>query len=99
MKVITLCGSTKFKKEFNMMNEMLTLDGNIVFSVGVFGHADGIQLSETQKIKLDIIHKRKILMSDSIYVMNVGGYIGSSTKEEIEFAKVCNIKVEYYENV
>ena len=79
------------------MNEMLTMKGNIVFSVGVFGHADGIQLSKAQKIMLDIIHKRKILMSDSIYVMNVGGYIGSSTREEIEFAKTCDINVEYYD--
>lgn len=96
-KVICLCGSTKYKKEFLSVTEQLTLDGNIVISVGVFGHADGIELSESQKEELDKIHFSKIDMSDEIRVINVNGYIGTSTQREISYAKANNKKVTYYE--
>lgn len=84
-KVITLCGSTRFKEDFERVNRELTLQGNIVISVGCFGH-NGDTFSEDQKIMLDDIHKRKIDMADAIYVINKNGYIGSSTKSEIKYA-------------
>lgn len=84
-KVITLCGSTRFKEDFERVNRNLTLLGNIVISVGAFGHA-GDTFTEEQKLMLDDIHKRKIDMADAIYVINKDGYIGSSTKSEIEYA-------------
>ena len=84
-KVITLCGSTRFKEDFERVNRELTLAGNIVISVGAFGHA-GDTFTEEQKIMLDDIHKRKIDMSDAIYVINKGGYVGSSTRSEIKYA-------------
>ena len=84
-KVITLCGSTRFKDDFERVNKMLTLAGNIVISVGCFGHA-GDTFTEEQKIMLDDIHKRKIDMSDAIYVINKDGYIGASTRSEIKYA-------------
>lgn len=84
-KVITLCGSTRFKEDFERVNRELTLAGNIVLSVGCFGHAGNI-FTESQKVMLDDIHKRKIDMADAIYVINKGGYIGSSTKSEIAYA-------------
>lgn len=105
-KVITLCGSTKFKDEFMKVEKKLTLDGNIVISVGLFGHSgdqevwDGMDegtLSKTKKM-LDDMHKRKIDMADEIFVINVGGYIGESTKSEIEYAKRHNKKVNYLDN-
>ena len=83
----------------------LTLAGNIVISVGLFGHSgdeevwDGMDegtLSKTKEM-LDDMHKRKIDMADSIYVINVGGYIGDSTRSEIEYA-LKNVKeVRYLE--
>lgn len=85
-KVITLCGSTRFKKEFEEQNARLTLEGNIVISVGVFGHANGIKLTEEQKDDLDDIHFRKIDMSDEIFVVDVDGYVGHSTRREIVYA-------------
>ena len=103
--VITLCGSTRFKDEFIEAQKRLTLDGNIVISVGLFGHSGDVEvwegmdegtLSET-KAMLDDMHKRKIDMADSIYVINVGGYIGESTKSEIEYAKAHNKEVKYLE--
>ena len=84
-KVITLCGSTRFKDDFERINRELTLAGNIVISVGCFGHA-GDTFSDEQKIMLDDIHKRKIDMADAIYVINKGGYIGASTRSEIQYA-------------
>ena len=84
-KVITLCGSTLFKEDFERVNRELTLSGNIVISVGCFGHS-GDQFTEDEKIMLDDIHKRKIDMADAIYVINRDGYIGDSTRSEIKYA-------------
>jgi hypothetical protein len=97
-KVITLCGSTKFKVQFMEVQKKLTLEGNIVISVGCFGHAGDI-FSDEQKLMLDDMHKRKIDMADEIFVINVGGYIGESTKSEIEYAKKHNKKVNYLDNI
>ncbi len=96
-KVITLCGSTKFKEDFLRKQEELTLKGYIVLSVGVFVHDDNIEVTEEQKVELDKIHKDKIRMSDAIYVINKDNYIGESTKSEIEFAKELNKTVMYME--
>jgi hypothetical protein len=95
-KVITLCGSTKFKDEFIAVQKRLTLEGNIVISVGLFGHSGDDEVwSEDTKIMLDDMHKRKIDMADEIFVINAGGYIGESTKNEIEYALKTNKTVKY----
>ncbi len=97
-KVITLCGSTKFKDDFIEQQKRLTLEGNIVISVGLFGHAgDNEVWTEGTKEMLDDMHKRKIDMADEIFVINKGGYIGSSTKSEIEYALKTGKKVNYME--
>ncbi len=81
-KIITLCGSTKFKDEFIAEQKRLTLEGNIVISVGLFGHSgDNEVWSENTKEMLDNMHKRKIDLADEIFVINAGGYIGSSTRK------------------
>lgn len=99
-KVITLCGSTRFKDEFSAVQKKLTLDGNIVISVGVFGHSgDGDVITDSVKEMLDDIHKRKIDMADEIFVINKDGYIGSSTKSEIEYATKTGKKVNYLESI
>ena len=96
-KVITLCGSTKFKEDFERVNRELTLAGNIVISVGCFGHSGDV-FSDEQKIMLDDIHKRKIDMADAIYVINKDGYIGSSTKSEIQYALRTGKQIIYMED-
>lgn len=104
-KVITLCGSTRFKDEFMETQKRLTLEGNIVISVGLFGHAGDAEVWENMdegtltktKEMLDDMHKRKIDMADEIFVINVGGYIGASTKSEIEYAKKTGKPVRYLE--
>ena len=96
--VITLCGSTKFKDEFLSAQKRLTLDGNIVISVGMFGHSgDSEVFTDGVKAMLDDMHKRKIDMADEIFVINKGGYIGSSTRSEIEYALSTGKKVNYLE--
>ena len=95
-KIITLCGSTKFKDEFIAEQKRLTLEGNIVISVGLFGHSgdEDVWLEKT-KMMLDDMHKRKIDLADEIFVINVGGYIGSSTRGEIEYALKTGKTVRY----
>lgn len=96
-KVITLCGSTKFKNDFIKVQRKLTLAGNVVISVGLFGHTDDEQITKACKFMLDDMHKQKIDMADEIYVINVGGYIGSSTKSEIEYARKTGKTIHYLE--
>ena len=99
-KVITLCGSTKFKEEFLREQKRLTLEGNIVISVGLFGHSGDDEVwSEGTKEMLDDMHKRKIDMADEIFVINKNGYVGTSTKSEIEYATNTGKKVNYMEFV
>ncbi len=97
-KVITLCGSTRFRDAFMEAQKRLTLEGNIVISVGLFGHAgdDEVWKPGTKEM-LDDMHKRKIDMADEIYVINVGGYIGESTRSEIEYARRNGKAVRFLE--
>jgi hypothetical protein len=104
-RVITLCGSTCFKDKFMEAQKRLTLEGNIVISVGLFGHSGDNEVWENMdegtltrtKEMLDYMHKRKIDMADEIYVINIGGYIGTSTKSEIEYAEATGKAVRYLE--
>ncbi len=73
---------------------MLTLEGYIVISVGLFGHS-GDTFTDDQKIMLDDMHLAKIDLADGIYVINPGGYIGDSTKREIDYAKRTGKRIEY----
>ena len=106
-KVITLCGSTRFKDEFMEAQKRLTLEGNIVISVGLFGHSGDNEVWENMdegtltktKEMLDDMHKRKIDMADEIFVINVGGYIGDSTRSEIKYAQKTGKAVRYLEDV
>ncbi len=103
-KVVTLCGSTRFKDEFYQVQKELTLKECIVISVGLFGHSGDEEVWENMdegtitktKIMLDDMHKRKIDMADEIFVIDVNGYIGESTKSEIEYAKKHNKPITYY---
>ncbi|MDO4192590.1 MAG: hypothetical protein Q4D24_04760 [Erysipelotrichaceae bacterium] len=106
-RVITLCGSTRFKDAFMEVQKRLTLEGNIVISVGLFGHSGDAEVWENMdegtltktKEMLDDMHKRKIDLSDGIYVINVGGYIGESTRSEIEYAQMTGKSIQYLEPV
>lgn len=98
-KVITLCGSTRFKDEFLEVQKRLTLEGNVVISVGLFGHSGDDEVwTEGVKDMLDRQHLAKIDLADEIFVVNVGGYIGESTKREIAYAEFKGKTITYLES-
>ena len=97
-RIITLCGSTKFRDEFIAEQKRLTLEGNIVISVGLFGHSGDTEVwTDTTKEMLDDMHLRKIDLADEIFVINKNGYIGPSTRKEIQYALKTNKPVRYLE--
>jgi hypothetical protein len=101
--IITLCGSTRFPEAFDLANMHLTMQDHVVISVGMKGHADDPPGSRflcsdgdertVAKQRLDELHFEKIDMSEAIYVINVAGYVGNSTKREIWHAKSAGKKV------
>ena len=95
--IITLCGSIKFKDKFIKVQEKLTLEGNIVLTPNFFNNIKKEEIDEKTKKMLDEMHRQKIDMSDEIYIINFGGYIGESTKAEIEYAKTKGKKISYLE--
>jgi hypothetical protein len=99
-KIVCLCGSTRFKEAFEKANMDETLAGNIVLSVGCFGHQDpslGIADGTQVKEDLDRLHFDKIELADEVLVLNVDGYIGKSTANEVRFAVRTNKPVRFLE--
>lgn len=94
--IITLCGSTRFKAEFELTNEKLTLEGHIVLAPGVFIHSRSEEVTPEQKADLDDLHFRKIDRADRVVVVAPGGYVGSSTALEIAYADVIGKPVEIW---
>ena len=96
-KIITLCGSTRFKDEFLEAQKRLTLEGNIVISVGLFGHSGDEEVwTENIKPMLDDMHFRKIDLADEIFVTNPSGCIGSSARNEINYAQKTGKAVRFF---
>jgi hypothetical protein len=86
-KVVCLCGSTRFGDAYRAANLRETLEGNIVLTVGCdFKSDDALQLSPDAKACLDQLHLRKIEMADEVLILNVGGYLGESTRRELAYA-------------
>ncbi|NIS34442.1 MAG: hypothetical protein GWN07_28000 [Actinobacteria bacterium] len=98
-EVVCLCGSTRFKDAYRAENKRLTLEGKVVLSVAFFGHADdeSVAISGEGKAQLDEVHKRKIDLADRVHVINVDGYVGDSTRSEIEYAQERGLPVTYLE--
>jgi hypothetical protein len=94
MKTITLCGSTRFKEQFQTAEANLSLNGFTVYSCALWGHS-GNPLTEEDKLVLDAVHMVKIANSDAIFVINPGGYVGESTRREIFFARGMGKKVYF----
>ncbi len=93
MKKIVLCGSTKFIKAFAEWNARLTMKGNLVYSVAVV--TTGNSVDDEHKTLLDYVHMKKIELSDTVFVIDVGGYIGESTAREIRLAKALGKEIVY----
>ncbi|XEC96589.1 hypothetical protein AB6A23_08625 [Paenibacillus tarimensis] len=96
MKVITLCGSTKFKEQFEKANAYLTLQGNVVISLGMFEQSEEIEITEELEALFGKIHLKKIDMADEVFIIDVNGYIGDSTRKEVEYAKSLGKAIRYF---
>jgi hypothetical protein len=102
-RIVCLCGSTRFKAAFDEANYRETMAGRIVLSVGFYMHAtenrhgQDVGTTDEQKLRLDELHKRKIDLCDEVLILNVGGYIGNSTRSEIEYAMAHSKPIRYLE--
>ena len=95
MKIITLCGSMRFKKEMAKIAEELTLSGSCVLApIGAVREKEAY--TEEEREILAAMHREKIKLSDAVFVVNIGGYIGESTRGEIEFAESLGKEILYY---
>ncbi len=98
-KVITMCGSKKFQEKVMDVAFSLELKGNCILTPVFKINTEGEILSEEEINILSKMHFRKIELSDAIYVVNVGGYIGKSVKNEIEYAKQLGKEILYLEEI
>ncbi len=99
-KVITLCGSTRFEADFAEVNRRLTLEGCVVLSLGMFSlpdvpDHDWTTDSADLKGRLAGVHRQKIRMADEVYIVDPGGYVGESTRREIDYAESLGKPVRY----
>lgn len=94
--IVTLIGSSKFMKEFDEVESKLTMEGKIVFTPSIFKAQKPLEeLSEKEHEQYDSCHRRKIRMSNEVFVINPGGYIGEDTLEEKRFAEDLDIPISY----
>jgi hypothetical protein len=94
---VCLCGSTRFREAFEKAQKDETLAGKIVLTVGMFGHAEGIDMNGPVKRMLDELHLRKIDIAHEVLILNVGGYIGESTARELAYARAHGKVVRFLE--
>lgn len=92
--VITLCGSARFRKEIDEVQKSLALQGHLIFTIE---NLESVEITKEIENMLDITHRKKIDLSDAIYVINLNGYIGESTSNEIEYARKNGKEVMYLE--
>lgn len=94
-KIITICGSMRYAKEMMKITEDLELKHGYVVIQCVY-NTDSVKYDEESMKMLDQIHRKKIDISDAIYVVNINGYIGNNTKNEIQYALKNGKKVIYH---
>lgn len=95
--IVCLCGSTRFREAFEAANRSETIAGRIVLSVGMYGHQEAMDMGGPVKAMLDQLHLRKIDVADEILVLNVGGYIGESTRRELAHARRTGKAIRFLE--
>lgn len=103
-RIVCLCGSSRFYKEYQEAEYRETMAGKIYLSIGFYPHAapemhgEGVGHDSAEKVALDELHKRKIDLADEVLVLNVGGYIGDSTKSEVAYALETGKPVRWLES-
>jgi len=112
--IVTLVGSSRFCAHMAVMAWEFEKGGRIALGLHLLpqdyceqkgmvpdenGHIHHIGEQEGVEDQMDALHFKKIEMADSIYVMNVDGYIGKSTAREIAYAESLGKPISYYEEV
>jgi hypothetical protein len=95
-EIVTLCGSTRFRDQFREIERKLTMEGKIPLSPAFYGKAEGLEYTPEIAKHLWELHLDKINISDGIYVINPGGYLGDSTQKEIDYAKSKGKSIKFY---
>ncbi len=98
MRIVTLCGSSKFKKEFLEVEALLTIQGSVVLNLGIFPESDNVDFTSDQIAVFDEVHKYRLTMCDEVFVIDVDGYIDEKTQAQIEFAKSYRKQIRYLSN-
>lgn len=102
-KVVCLCGSSRFYEAYQQAEYDETMAGNIYLSIGFYphcserDHGEGVGHDSAEKAMLDELHKRKIDLADEVFVLNVDGYIGDSTRSEVEYARATGKPIRWLE--
>ena len=91
--VVTLCGPTRFREGYRRTNAMLTLNGFLVLSCGVF--KGDPEWGEEAKLNLDALHLQKINLADAVVVIGTYDQAGESTRREIAYAETCGLPIFY----
>lgn len=97
--IVVLCGSCRFKEAYIQAQQEETLSGKIVLSVGMFMPQEQQTLNPEVKVMLDNLHMRKIDLADEVLILNVGGYIGTSTRNELEYARRLHKPIRFLEEI
>ncbi len=96
MRIVTLCGSEKFKNEFLDVEAMLTIQGYVVLNLGVFPEYDELGLEKEQIAVVNEVHQYKLTMCDEVFVIDVDNYIDKKTQNLIDFAKKNRKQIKYF---
>lgn len=94
MMTVTICGSMRFAKEMQAI--AFDLETQHGFNVLQCVYGDGEHLTPEQRAKLAAAHAQKIALSDGIYVVDIGGYVGQSTQNEIALARTQGKEVLFH---
>lgn len=101
-EIVVLCGSTRFKDAFYEAGRRLSYEGRIVLTVSDLdmrpeNRERNVPMEPAAKAALDELHKRKIDLADRVLVLNVGGYVGESTRSEVNYATEHGKPIDYLE--
>jgi hypothetical protein len=101
--IVCLCGSTRFWRTFQQAGLQETMAGRIVLSIGAASgtddeHFGNLPRAEYERVKADLdqLHMRKIDLADEVLILDVDGYIGESTHNELHYAITQGKRVRYW---
>lgn len=98
MKTVTICGSMRFADEMIKIATKLETERGFCVLQPVYGF-DGKVLSGGELARIKAAHYKKIDLSDAVYIVNIGGYIGQSVTEEIAYAKERGKEILFHEPI